>query len=138
MMDKIESTRFHDLQDEWRDRKIRSIEYHPAPTKRIADYVYYDPWRRENIYRQNVWSRSNASCVITDHTTPGWIHDEAYIQSTPRDKSLHKDSYTYGSSALSFTPVTNYGRAPGPSSSKAVMNNTIIEIIPGVPAIICN
>lgn len=47
MLEIIDSTRFQDLPDAWRDRKIRSIDYHSGPIGRGADYVYYDPWRRE-------------------------------------------------------------------------------------------
>lgn len=39
MLERFESTRFQDLLDTWRDRTIRSIDFHPGQTGRGAYYI---------------------------------------------------------------------------------------------------
>lgn len=87
MLEIIESTLLQDFPDVWCDRKIRSIDYHPGPTGHGTVYVHYYQLTREKIDRQTTWSPSNDTRVVTDDLPPGWIHDDADIDRTPRDKS---------------------------------------------------
>lgn len=80
MLEIIEWTRLQERLDSWRDRTICSNDYHPGSTGRIGDYIYYDPWRREEICRQMAWSRSNVTIVVADYIPLGWMNDDLNVE----------------------------------------------------------
>lgn len=52
-------------------------------------------------------SRSNATSVVSDDITSGWIHDDVDVEMTPRDTSVNYNAYLYGSVAPSPAPITD-------------------------------
>lgn len=101
MLESMDSNLFHELLDVWCDRTIISIDCNPVATGCVDYYFYYDPLRREKIYRQAALSRSNATVVLPDDLLTGGILDDEDVERTPFDTSRDADAYTYGNVAPS-------------------------------------
>lgn len=95
MLEVIESSRFQDLPDEWSDRGSRELEYDPRRTERGGDFLYYDPWRRQNLDEQTATSRASATRVVPAELECGWVHEDEGTERIPRDASRDYVPYSY-------------------------------------------
>lgn len=74
LLEVIEHTNFETITDTWRERQSRAIDYHLGRTGRGADYVYYDPCRRQKIDELSACTLTDATGVVTDGLDCGWVH----------------------------------------------------------------
>lgn len=85
LLDVIEATDFTPLPEQWCDRQLPGIDYHPGRTTRGGDFVYYNPWRRHKMDGLSARMSADSPRILPDDLKSGLVNPEEDVERTPHD-----------------------------------------------------